>query len=191
MKIELTWAADDKRRAGGRWRKKYRGEIFFYSEIEGKSDREGKRQAIEAFKVWRAQIDLKNEKEKPNQDEYTEAIRMRKDMLEWLAVEQDPDPIRHRLLSELKTIEAEFAKPKPRPISAIGLTCDPIPRAIMNMGEILVWMSRLESLREHHRWLRSQMAGSTLDEHIGEYLAVQLRRAKSGQIKIRTYKTYP
>lgn len=65
MKKELTWVDDTKRKAGGRWRKKYRGESFWFSDIEGKSDRAGYRRAIDAFKIWRAEIDLQKEQNKP------------------------------------------------------------------------------------------------------------------------------
>lgn len=190
MKRELTWVDDEKRKAGGRWRKKYRGELFWFSDIEGKSDRAGYKRAIEAFKIWRAEIDLQKEQNKPHQVEYNEAIGLRKDMLAWLATEQDPDPIRVRLLAELKTLEAEFAKPKPRPITEIGFPSDPISRTVMSMEDILIWLSRLESLRLHQRWTRQSATDNTLDGHIGDFLAMQLTRARSGQIKVSTYRGY-
>ena len=190
MKIKLTWQADDKRRAGGRWRKKYKGEVFFFAEITGKSDREGHKQAVEAFRSWRAGIDLKQQQNKPHQDDYRQAIALRQDMLAWLATEQEPDPIRTRLLEEVKALEIEFAKPKPRPITDTGIVLDPIHRSLMSMEDMMRWLERLESLRQHQRWTRNQATDDTLDGHIGEFLAVQLGRAKSGQIKVRTYKSY-
>ena len=113
-------------------------------------------QAVEAFKKWRAEIDLQKEQNKPHQDDYTEAIRLRKDMLAWLATEQDPDPIRVRLLAELKTLETEFAKPKPRPITETGILLDPIHRSLMSMEEMMIWLERLDSLRKHQRWTRNE-----------------------------------
>jgi len=190
MKKELTWVDDTKRKAGGRWRKKYRGELFWFSDIEGKSDRAGYRRAIDAFKIWRAEIDLQKEQNKPHQDDYNEAIRLRKDMLAWLATEQDPDPIRNRLLVELKTLETEFVKPRPRPIKETGIPLDPIHRSLMSMEEMMTWLERLDSLRKHQRWTRNAATDNTLDGHIGEFLAMQLIRARSGQIKVSTYKGY-
>lgn len=190
MKIKLTWQADAKRRAGGRWRKKYKGAVFFFADIAGKSDREGYKRAVEAFKQFRAEIDLKREQNKPHQDDYQQAIGLRQEMLTWLATEQDPDPIRTRLLEEVKLLEAEFAKPKPRPITETGILLDPIHRSVMPMEDMMSWLERLESLRQHQRWTRSQASANTLDGHIGEYIALQKKRAESKQIKIRTYKAY-
>ena len=190
MKKELTWVADEKRKSGGRWRKKHRGETFWFSDIEGKSDRAGYKRAIEAFKIWRAKIDLQKQQNKPHQDDYNEAIGLRKDMLAWLATEQDPDPIRVRLLAEVKTLEAEFAKPKPRPLTETGIILDPIHRSVMSMEDVMAWLERLDSLRQHQRWTRNSATDNTLDGHIGDFLAMQLTRARSGQIKVTTYKGY-
>lgn len=190
MKTELTWVADAKRKAGGRWRKKYRGEIFWYSEIEGKSDRAGYKRAVEAFKTWRAKIDLKLEAEKPYQKDYRMAIQLRQDMLGWLAAEQDPDPIRNRLLDELKQLEAEFAKAKPRPIKEIGILTDPIDRSVMSMSDVMEWMDRLGSLRTFHRWTNTEPKNNTLDGHIGEFVTVQMSRSIAGQINATTFKGY-
>lgn len=190
MKKELTWVADPRRSAGGRWRKKYKGQLFWFSDIQGKSDRAGYQRAVQALTEWRATIDLHQEQNKPHQDHYHEAIALRKDMLTWLAMEQDPDPIRNRLLAEAKALDTELSKNIPRPISETGIFLDPIHRTLMPMSEMLTWLDRLESLRQHQRWTKHAAADNTLDGHIADYLSLQLKRAQSGQITTLTYKGY-
>lgn len=190
-KIELSWIPDDRYKAGGRWRKKHKREYFWFGDIKSESDREGKQRAIEAFIEFRAAVDLKLQATKPHQEDYRKAIELRQEMLQWLAVEEADEPAtKERLLKEVAALEKEFAKPRPRPITATGVWIDPVtPDAVGSVSETITWLDRLDSLRAHQKWNRqNEVKGTTLDQHISEYVAKEQARAEAGQIRHRTFK---
>lgn len=184
-KINITWLKDKKRQNGGRWVKKYRGQIFRSSEPKSKG---GKAIALQDFLKWKSGVDEQLLTDKPHKDDYDQAIGLRQEMLTWLAVAQDQDPIRTRLLSEIKILETELSKQSPKPIESTGVLFDPIHRSVMEMSEMMAWIERLESLRFHKMANFDVAKDSTLQQHIDDYIDFQRSRASSGQIEHKTFK---
>lgn len=185
-KNELYWADDATRKHGGRWKKKYRGKPFHSSQP---NSRAGKALAFQEFLTWKSKVDEGFLRDKPHKDEYEYAISLRVDMLTWLSIAQDPDPIKTRLLSEVKILEQEFSKQKPKPIIETGVFLDPINRTEMgSYGEMMIWLERLESLRFHKQATFDVATDNTLQQQIDAYINMQRSRAASGQIEMKTFK---
>lgn len=185
-KTDLTWLEDTKRKNGGRWKKKYRNKPFHSNQPKTKA---GKANALQEFVDWKSKVDQEFLRDKPHKDDYEQAIRLRVDMVTWLTVAQDQDPIKARLLSEIKILETELAKPTPRPIEATGILFDPIDRSMMPMSEMITWVERLDSLRFHKQ--ANQTAGAkdnSLQQQIEAYINLQRSRAASGQIELTTFR---
>lgn len=81
-KLELTW---DK--ATHRWCKVYLGKKHYLGYGKSKSDRTSYEAALEKWAVLKAEIDATVEK--PHRREYEQAIHLRREMLNWLTLEQD------------------------------------------------------------------------------------------------------
>jgi integrase len=184
-KTEFTWLVDKKRKNGGRFIKKYSGQIFRSSEPNTKA---GKAIAVQEFIKWKSKVDEELLKEKPHKEHYEEAIGLRNDMLTWLAIAQDPDPIKTRLLNEVRILETEFSKQSPKPILDTGVLLDPIHRSVMSMGEMMNWLERLESLRFYKKATFDTAEDHTLQQQIDAYINMQRSRASSGQIQHKTFK---
>jgi len=185
-KIDLTWAVDENRQHGGRYRKKYLGKVFHSNQENTKS---GKALAIEEFIQWKQKIDQEVSKQgKPHQEDYTTAISVRQDMLQWLALNKDDDPIRSTLLKEIAVLETEFKKAKPRPVVATGVLFDPIHRSVMPMADVIKWIERLDSLKMFLTITKSEQDEKTLQQQIDDYLSMHSKRTQSRQIEISTFK---
>ena len=184
-KIDLTWLPDSTRKNGGRFKKKYRGKPFHSNQP---NTRAGKALAAEEFLVWKEKVDQEFIRDKPYKDVYEQAIGLRGDMVTWLTVAQDQDPIRARLLSEIKILETELAKPTPRPIEATGILFDPIDRSMMPMSEMMSWVERLDSLKFYKKATFATAKDNTLQQHIDDFINMQRNRAASGQIELKTFK---
>ena len=76
-KRELTWQAGSNGR-GGRWRKKYKGQSFYFPGGNGKTDQAAYDRAVELWKQKKEEIDA--EVAKPHEADYRTAI------IEWNAV---------------------------------------------------------------------------------------------------------
>jgi len=184
-KIDLTWLPDVKRKNGGRWKKKYRGKPFQSNQQKSTA---GKALAVQEFVLWKAKVDEEFLRDKPHKEEYEQSIGLRGDMVTWLIVAQDQDPIRARLLSEIKILETELATPTPRPIEATGVLFDPIHRSVMPTSEMMQWVERLDSLKFYKKATFDTAKDNTLQQHIDDYINMQRNRAASGQIELKTFK---
>lgn len=184
-KINLTWLEDKKRKNGGRWVKKYKGKVFRSPEPK---TRAGKTIAVQEFIKWKSNVDAQLVKEKPHKDDYEQAIGLRQEMLAWLAVSQDQDPIKTRLLSEIKILETEFTKQSPKAVTSTGILLDPIHRSVMPMADMINWLGRLESLRFHKKANFDATKDNTLQQQIDDYINMQRSRAASRQIEHKTFK---
>src|SRR5580704_16108908 len=122
-KFALHWQADKRLAAGGRWKKIYNGKAFYFSGIEGKSDRLGKDRALEAFNHWKTQQDNEAFANKPHKADYEQAIKLRMDMIEWCQLEPDALEIPSikatfdRVSKEVRELRSDFAKVSPPPLN--------------------------------------------------------------------------
>ena len=55
MKTKLTWWTG-RTKDKGKWRKKYKGKIYYFSSGYGKSDREAEKKAIQEFEAIKARL---------------------------------------------------------------------------------------------------------------------------------------
>ena len=122
----LNWHADRSRLGGGRWEKMYKGRMFYYSAVDGKSDRLGHERALEAFSRWKSDQDSKRSADKPHAAAYSSAIKMRVEMLEWmrlepsrLATEPSLQVTYDSLTNEVKRLQSDFSKVSPPPLNCI------------------------------------------------------------------------
>jgi hypothetical protein len=81
---KLTW---DK--AGLRWKRVYRGRVFYGQRGVKKSDRQAYGVAVQQFEDWKRETDHAADADKPNAAQYREAIRLREAMKNWLELERE------------------------------------------------------------------------------------------------------
>jgi integrase len=197
----LNWHADRSRLGGGRWEKMYKGRVFYYSAVDGKSDRLGHERALEAFARWKTDQDTKRAADKPYATAYASAIKMRVEMLNWLrleparlATEQQLQALYDRLTGEVKRLQSNFAKVSPPAINQVAeVEIDPdalwdFPLVGMTATEATEWLGQLECLRAYQRWTSSPDNKGTVKAKCDEYVLGKRTLVQSGQIKVGTYK---
>lgn len=191
--ISLNWLKDAKRTSGGRWVKEYRKQTFYFGDVESKSDREGYRRAIEAFEIWRGNIDLQQPTEKPHAEDYKEAIAIRLQIVEWCRNESeagreitpDDQPFVDAVREELQQLETNFKRMKPPSLGDMGLEISPMKMS----GRLnVIWLERLEQVQKHKNWTTSKSSGGSVAEKIDEFVSLKKSSAASKQIKPTTYK---
>lgn len=97
-KIELTWLEDSKR-----WKKKYKGRLYYFAYGTNKRDLEGYQLALDAWHKKKDEIDqAEADRPHPYQDQYDEAIREWSLVLQWSAEHHDQE---YRLLAANKLAE--------------------------------------------------------------------------------------
>ena len=93
-KSELTWQPGANNRQG-RWRKKYRGRVCYFSYGRAKSDVEGYKQAFQAWQQKKAEIDAEESLgPKLHQAEYEQAIENWTLVLQWSLENSDEEHAR-------------------------------------------------------------------------------------------------
>ena len=85
---KLTWQ-DGGGRQTGRWRKKYRGKVFYFSGGRGKTDRDAYQAALEAWERTKTRIDA--QAPKPHEPEYMRAIGEWETVLAWCRKHRDDE----------------------------------------------------------------------------------------------------
>jgi integrase len=80
----LTW---DK--AGARWKKIYRGRVWYGERGARKTDKSAYQQAVNAFHEWKTTADTDIDAHRPHADQYRQAIAQRQAMVNWLLLERD------------------------------------------------------------------------------------------------------
>jgi integrase len=113
-KYELTWQSGIGGRAG-RWRKKYRGRIYYFEGGRGKTDRAAYTQAIEDWKKLRQTIE--DADEKPNESDYLEVLREWRALRDWASQNADKSELDHAR-GKIKELETRLAARRPTPITA-------------------------------------------------------------------------
>ena len=160
---ELTW---DK--AGQRWKRKYRGRVFYAPRGVRKSDRQQHAVALALWNDWRKEIDAQPDTNKPNAAQYADAMLKRQAMLDWLLKERENQqeynawckPVgcptwqdeHDRLVKELERLYLDFSRVNPPALDKPGtLTVDPL--AYRTDTEKMNWIERIEALEAHNRWI--------------------------------------
>jgi integrase len=198
----LHWQADKSRPKGGRWKRTYRGKVFYFSGIDGKSDRLGYDRAVEAFTHWKAEVDGEADANKPHRADYERAIKFRMQIVEWCHVESNAlaDPTikttYDRIEKELRRLQSDFAKVRPPALSTAdtvqpnAIWVHPLAGVGMTMEEKTKWHKRVVSLLEFQRLGKATAPNqaATVAARIAEYRGRKLAAARSGQIKPGTYK---
>lgn len=191
-KYAMTWEP-----APRRWRKMYRGQVFTVSaqSLNVSDSKEGSyRAANEWWQQKKAEIDAQADADKPHRRDYEIALQLRREMLEWMSLEpdalKDDDDLRNihdRIVREVRQLEAEFARPTPPALNAPGrILVDPVGN--MDSGVKLVWLERVESLRDHRRWTQATGHDASVAAKVDEYLERRRADVGAGQIKSATYK---
>ena len=111
-KFELTWQVGAGGRCG-RWRKKYKGQVLYFASGSSKSDLDGYRQALIAWKQAKQQIDASSPK--PFQAEYAEALGEWTQVLEW-SVEHDDQRTADVARTMISQLRERMANSNPPPI---------------------------------------------------------------------------
>jgi integrase len=195
----LTW---DK--AGQRWKRVYRGKVFYGERGVKKSDRQAYQVAVEQFNAHKSEVDRQADADKPHAAEYQQAIRLRQEAVKWLDLEHneadhnalvaemkraggDTDGIldfhaeRDRLVAELERLNIDFARNNPPPLNAAGKpTVDPF--ALRPIRYRMLWLDRVEALRQHDKWNGATDQSKTITANITSFLAVKQQQAEAGQI---------
>ena len=129
--VKLTWQPGKNGRAG-RWRKKYKGKVYYFASGRGKSDRDAYAAAVEAWETKKREIDCSAPR--PHQLEYEKAIETWAEVLTWCRKHGDGvladeaqntiESLRRRLQShQLKplqttdTFERRFEIPLPKELN--------------------------------------------------------------------------
>lgn len=114
-KIELTWQPGSRGRKG-RWRKKYLGKSYYFAFGTAKSDKEGYRLALEAWKRKKEQLD-EEEALRPrlHQADYEAAIQEWTLVLQW-SRENDDQQHAGLALQKVEVLKQRLADPQPPPL---------------------------------------------------------------------------
>lgn len=113
-KFQLTWQPGSANR-GGRWRKKYKGNTYYFDGGRGKFDREAYDTALAAWNELRIKIDASTPR--PHQVDYDQAIAKWEQVLSWSNRhgEQQMASRAYEKLAKLRTLlDAPTLSPLPR-----------------------------------------------------------------------------
>ena len=169
-KLKLTW---DK--AGARWRKIYKGKVWYGKRGVKKSDDESYRQAVDDYETWRGGIDTQIDEAKPNAKEYERAIFVRGEMIKVCLLEGNQE-LHDRYVKEIVTIRKNLAKKNPPKLNTIVL---PLSSG-MKMEEYLEWREKVGALRQHDIWAGGREGEKTLSALIDKHFQARLGRRPIG-----------
>ncbi len=203
---KLTW---DK--AARRWKKIYRGRIWYGQRGVNKSDRNAYGKALENFLRWRSDID---QRKKPHREQYETALHLRQEMLDWLLLEGETDTDEHRrLLTEIGRLNSDWQRPKPPALDTLGqLSVNPLyphpplspdwqdrgrdrhhaSAALLSKLDVeraIIWPERLASLRNHQKWTDTAEHTNTIGGLIDEFLNSKKIEAEYEVITPATWET--
>jgi integrase len=201
----LSW---DK--AGARWKKIYRGRVWYSKRGLKKGDKVAHRQAVNSFNEWKTTADADAEAHKPHADQYAQAIALRQTMLDWLLLERGNEeaydnptieitrdgktdtiylPLRgatyqqehDQLAREIDRLKVDFARTNPPALNTPAtLPVDPLEHR--PLVEKNFWRENLKALRQHDKWTGTTEHAQTVGANIDTYLAMKKKQAESGQI---------
>ena len=109
---KLTWQTGTTGR-GGRWRKKYKNNVYYFSGGRGKSDQEAYRKALAEWEVFKTRID--GQAPKPHQEEYERAANTWEQVLTWCRKHQE-SMFAEIAEEKLESLRRRLAAPKLKPL---------------------------------------------------------------------------
>lgn len=182
-KYELTW---DKLRK--RWKKKYRGEQYYFPFGESKTDVEGYRLALEAWQNLKKQLDGTNE------SDLEKAVAQRQKIEQWYLDEnarsfrgeeatfEDFDYLfGEQIDEELAAIEQNKSKAKPLSLQQLMIHIDPLWGLPETQKSI--WRQRIPDLDNSPVVQRPQQPQiSSVSTNIDKFVELHRERVKSGQL---------
>lgn len=116
---KLTWQSGINGRAG-RWRKKYRGKMYYFDGGRGKSDRVAEDAANAAWEALKKALD--RDTVRPNEPEYRQALAEWEQVLVWCRKYDDPT-MASTAIEKIDSLKAKLASPV-LPRLPRGLTFD-------------------------------------------------------------------
>lgn len=181
-RYELTWE-----KARKRWKKKYRGEQFYFPFGESKTDVEGYRLALEAWKNLKQQLDGTNDRD------LDKAIDLRQKIEEWY---EDANARHHhdedfefedfdylfskQIDEELGAIEENKLKSKPLSLQQLQIHIDPLWG--LSEKQKAVWRERIPDLYGFETERPQPVHVSSISASIDKFVELHKERAKSGQL---------
>lgn len=112
-KFKLTWQGGTGLR-GGRWRKKYKGKVYYFDGGRGKSDREAYEAAVSAWEATKVELDAAAPR--PHQLQYEQTIAEWEQVLAWSNRHGDQETA-GIAFQKLETLRRRLAAPVLKPIS--------------------------------------------------------------------------
>ena len=112
-KLRLTWQPGSGKRSG-RWRKKYKGQCYYFSGGRGKGDREAYDAAVAAWEQKKLELDAAAPK--PHAADYARAIGQWEAVLTWCRDHPGEQQMAATALTKLDRLRKRFAAAKPRPV---------------------------------------------------------------------------
>lgn len=113
-KVELTWQSGSDGRSG-RWRKKFRGQTYYFDGGRGKTDRQAYASALEDWNKLRQK--MQDLDEKPHEGDYLEVLREWRAARDWASQNADKTSFEFAR-SKIRELEARLAGKQPPPITA-------------------------------------------------------------------------
>jgi integrase len=110
---KLTWQLGKNGRAG-RWRKKYKGKIYYFPGGRGKSDREAYLAAVEAWEAKKLEVD--RSAPRPHQPEYEAVIETWEQVLTWCRKHGEGE-VADEALAALESLRHRFEFHRLRPLA--------------------------------------------------------------------------
>lgn len=174
-KLELTW-----HKPTGRWKKFRKGKLYYFKFGTGKSDMEGYRQALEAWRALEKQLIQEEEEAKPGREAYDRAIALHQEKIDWFrrfGSDEDQASIeRHE--AKIDELNQRWASAEPPAITVQDL---PWQDKYGSPSTNAVWRDRKTTLsRVKGKVVQSRLVG----ENINEFLTRKRNNAKSGDISI-------
>ena len=167
-RIELTWQPGSAGRQG-RWRKKYKGRTLYFPFGSSKSDIEGYRHAMEAWKKKKDEIDAEEAmRPKPHQELYEAALDEWGQVLAW-SRENNDQTHAEAALRKIEALRSRLATPKPPPLAwgdrffDFGLPPDIMDSMVNTIHKVLPWTFPPEDPNAAGVVVPSRRAIDTLD----------------------------
>lgn len=111
-KHKLTWQPGTNGRKG-RWRKRYRGQVYYFSGGRGKSDREAYEAALRTWERQKTEIDAQSPK--PHQQQYEQAIAQWESVLAWSRTHHE-DGMAEEALTKIESLTKALSAATPEPV---------------------------------------------------------------------------
>lgn len=177
-KTKLTW--DE---AASRWKKIYKGRVWYGKRGVKKSDETAYRQALADFEQWRGGIDL--QVVKPNTEQYEQAIGIREEMVQICLFEGETEE-HERLVKEIAWLKKNLARANP-PKLTWDTPVVPDPLAEATVPERMKWYDRVDALRQHAKWTQPAEKDKMISKNIETFNSSRKNKVEAGQLAAKSF----